>query len=195
MGNQIEVKLDKFPLSSRLFLKLEKLRLRIHFRQVLVFLKSRETNHLSPKIQKRRNENIEILKKYVKAGTFPINTDVKGKKPHFVDRFGTLCAVGNILEKGNQNALIDYVVEHDNNIKIKDLNDRSFLLWAEKSGLTVDELERIQPAYDNPLDIRFSTTLVFQILGLVFLPFIIIGTNKLFVLISKRKNSLKAQNS
>ena len=194
MGSQIKVKSGKFPLSSRLFLKFEKLRLRIHFRRVLALLKSRDTNHLSPKIQKKRNENIEILKKYAKAGTFPINTDVKGRKPHFVDRFGMLCAVADILEKGNQNALIDYVVEHDNNIRIKDLNDRSFLLWAEKSGLTIDELERIQPTYNHPQSINYLV-LTLQIAGLIAIPFIVIGTYKFFVAIRKGKNSIKSHNS
>ena len=43
--------------------------------------------------------------------------------------------------------LIENVVNHDNNIRIKDLDDPHFLTWTKKSGLTIDELEMIQPTY------------------------------------------------
>ena len=194
MDAHLETKIEKLPFFYRVLMKFERARLRIHFHRVITFLQSRNTSHLPAEIQKNREESIEILKRYAKTGTFPINTCKRGRKPFFVDRFGTRCAVAEILEKREQNTLIDYVVKHDNNIRIRDLNEPNFLNWVKESGFTVAELGKIQQSYSDPYAIKFSATLIFQILGLVVVPIIVIGANKLFVSSRKRKNSSKAQN-
>ena len=67
----IGIKVHKFRFANRLFLLLERFRLKLHFVRVIACLESRNKKHLSSERQKTREENIEFLQRYKKNGDLP----------------------------------------------------------------------------------------------------------------------------
>jgi hypothetical protein len=62
----------------------------------------------------------------------------------FRDAEGRYCAVANLVHRDGRDDLVDTVVREHNDLAIHDVHEGPILAWALESGLTQEELERIQ---------------------------------------------------
>ncbi len=67
--------------------------------------------------------------------------------PYFVDFENIPCAVGYLLLRSGKRELVKKVKHSSNNVYIDQTQDPEFLSWAAESGLSLTELELIQPSY------------------------------------------------
>ncbi len=126
-------------------------RIRLHLGKVEFALRARETDGLSADQRARRVVALDWLREYRQRGLFPHNHTHPGARvPVFVDEHGTHCAVGYLLKRSGEAALVNDVVATDNNIRVRELagNER-FGNWLEETGLTLGEAAWIQPVYDG----------------------------------------------
>ncbi|MGZ3652295.1 MAG: hypothetical protein ACXVCS_14140 [Bdellovibrionota bacterium] len=102
----------------------------------------------SAPLRQARARNLDRLKEYWRRGSFPKNTLHPGLRvPTFIDDQDVPCAVGYLLLQDGHEALAEKVRKESNDIYIDQIHDPEFLDWAAGSGLSLTELELIQPAY------------------------------------------------
>lgn len=101
----------------------------------------------APDLQENRRRNLAHLREYTEAGRYPINDEVEGETPIFVDRRGTPCAVAYLMLMSGREDLVRKVVGENNYVRIGELVDGPVLDWIRTSGLTQAECALIQPAY------------------------------------------------
>jgi hypothetical protein len=142
------------PLSAReAHVRSEAVRLRAHFDQVDVELRTRDVSHLSAGQRANRDRLVRWLRDYRDAGEFPLNDEFAGEAvPFFRDSKGTLCAMAYLIDRSGRGDIVNHVASTRNNAYIRELvDDRNLVHWLEMWGLTAAEAARIQPAYDgNP---------------------------------------------
>ena len=142
------------PLSAHeAHVRSEAVRLRAHFDQVDVELRTRDVSHLSASQRANRAKLIAWLRDYRDAGEFPLNDKFAGEAvPFFRDSKGTLCAMAYLIDRSGRGDIVDHVASTRNNAYIRELvDDRNLVRWLDTWGLTAAEAARIQPAYDgNP---------------------------------------------
>lgn len=128
----------------------EVMRLRAHFRTVLLELESADVSGLAPAQRRERARHVEALRSYAEAGVFPHNHDVPGERvPYFVDEHGTLCAMAFLIARSGGEELVEAVAATRNNATIRELVDMpELIVWLDENGLSVAEAAHIQPAYD-----------------------------------------------
>jgi MYXO-CTERM domain-containing protein len=92
------------------------------------------------------------LVRYTVAGTFPRNEDPsRPLGPIFVDRIGTRCAVGHLLDRTGEAALVDDVARTANHAFVAELaRDTRLQSSLARVGITEAEAARIQPCYSCP---------------------------------------------
>ena len=124
-------------------------RLDAHFRRVLPRLHRAPPPGLGPAQRRARARHIEELERYRRGGRFPKNRLFPGMLlPHFIDREGTRCAMGHLIEQAGGADLVHHVARTRNYARVHDLADiPELLLWLEANGLTVNEAALIQPSY------------------------------------------------
>ncbi len=128
--------------------KVEQFRVRNHLRIVERELRNKNTSHLSPELQRRREENIARLHEYWTTGVFPKNPDFFDRRiPYFKDHLGTPCAMAYLIEESGHRDLVNAVASTNNHVYINDIHDGPVLDWINQSGLTKAEAARVQPAY------------------------------------------------
>jgi hypothetical protein len=124
---------------------------------VEVSLRARGTDHLSAAQRARRATALDWLREYRLANRFPHNHELNagpvsspaGRTPVFVDVHGTPCAVGYLLLRAGEHALVADVVRAANGAYVPELaGDPRLAGWLDAYGLTVAEAAQIQPAYD-----------------------------------------------
>ena len=101
------------------------------------------------KLAASREQQIERVRAYSRAGKFPRNTLVENKRvPIFVDDKGTPCAVANLMIKdGRQNDVLA-IAKANNLVRVMDVHDGPLVDWVLHSGLLQEEAALIQPSYD-----------------------------------------------
>ncbi len=110
-------------------------------------------------LAKHRTEQIDRLEAYAAAGVFPHNYTSPAPLHMFKDANGTLCAVANLV---NRDGLVDLVnaTAHDRNeLAFADVTSGPLHSWAIASGLTIEEIARIQkpaPRIREPLSARLD---------------------------------------
>ncbi len=124
--------------------------LRVHLQLVEKTLRKRDVSHLSPELQEARKNNLDNLNTYWKSGAFPVNTTHSYRLPIFIDPFNNFCAVGALIKMDGHEEISRMISENGNFDYVHDMNYPELTKWASNSGLTVDELAWIQPAY-SPL--------------------------------------------
>ena len=128
-------------------------RLQEHFRTVERELLTGDVSHLTPAQRTARSHHIEVLHAYAESGVFPKNTNHPGRRvPYFEDRYGTLCAVGYLIAESGRSDIVDAVANMMNNATVLEIAAQHQLGpvladWLREAGLTLDEAQRIQPAY------------------------------------------------
>src|SRR5688500_10730692 len=72
-------------------------RLRVHLEYVEARLRASEPAGLSGEQRAERARNLDRLRAYIERGEFPRNFEVQGRRPHFIDDDGRICAVGYLI--------------------------------------------------------------------------------------------------
>ncbi|TNE91310.1 MAG: hypothetical protein EP330_05395 [Deltaproteobacteria bacterium] len=136
-----------------------------HLAEVEADLRAADTDGLDAEARAHRARLLDVLHDYRVAGQYPENEvsrvgrtrpkpfpagfpEAPGRTPVFVDEHGTHCAVGYLLAVDGEDALVARIAATDNLAYVHELADPDLLDWADARGFTVDELARIQPAYD-----------------------------------------------
>jgi hypothetical protein len=97
----------------------------------------------------QRRTQIARLAAYSQAGMFPTNRVQPGRLNIFVDPSGRLCAVANLLSLSGHRPLVDRVAQSNNFVRFADLSTGPLVDWSLSSGLTREEIARIQEPYEG----------------------------------------------
>ena len=94
-----------------------------------------------------RKLQIERLHAYAEAGVFPRNPSRSPEPVHmFRDADGRLCAVANLIHLDGLDAEVDRMAKEHNDIVVADEPSGALHDWVLTSGLTHEEVRRIQGA-------------------------------------------------
>ncbi len=118
-----------------------------HLYHVLKILKENNTAEFNAVQVLERRKNIERLMGYRLAGLFPKNQHKKLRTPVFIDKYGTHCAVGYLIQQSGHGLLAQQIANSKNLSWVKDLWSEELIVWQQNSGLTMEELKLIQGAY------------------------------------------------
>lgn len=114
---------------------------------VETFLRGRDISGLSDELRAARNKNLDAFHEYILAGDFPLNYDVEGRRPCFIDKDGGVCAVGNLLVQSGKSELAYYIASEYQYAFVKEIAVSGMAEWQRTSGLSLEELALIQPSY------------------------------------------------
>lgn len=112
---------------------------------------------------------IERLRAYRRARRFPRNRQCGRPTPVFIDAEQRYCAVGQLMREAGMDADARTIARTQNLARVPELTSPALTAFSKESGVSTDELARIQPAYvsEGP---SFDPLLVtFSLLGLVYL--------------------------
>jgi len=122
--------------------------IQMHLKLVIDELEKADVDHLtSPQLEQRR-ANIVALQAYMVDGKFPQNVFVPGRRPVFIDPWGTHCAVGHLIAVSGQPELAKAINKTHQLDVLRDIQTDGLTKWQVASGLTLDELALIQPHYE-----------------------------------------------
>lgn len=119
----------------------------LHLQLVENTLKIRSVTHLTAKQQANRNDLLQKLNSYWKAKRFPVNDYLPYKSPVFIDRFGTHCAVGYLMQQSGYEYLAREIDSKQKFAYVHDIKVNGVKQWANEHGFSIDELAWIQPGY------------------------------------------------
>jgi hypothetical protein len=119
----------------------------LHLELVEKTLKRRSVAHLSTQQKANRKELLNKLNGYWQAKQFPINDYLTYKSPVFIDRFGTHCAVGYLMQQSGYESLAREIDSKQKFAFVHDIKVKGVDKWAQEQGFTIDELAWIQPGY------------------------------------------------
>ncbi len=105
-------------------------------------------SHWRGYLAQQRSMQIARLRMYAQAGQFPENRVQPGRLNVFVDGNGRLCAVANLMAQSGHRALVDRVTSSNNFLRFADVSSGPLADWALSSGLTREEIVRIQEPYE-----------------------------------------------
>lgn len=123
--------------------------IQMHLTLVEKTLRNKKANNLSAEQKKNRIKCLDVLHTYSTNGVFPKNLYHSKRTPYFIDKFGTACAVGQLIISTGYGEFAKKVMEENNNAYISELNLKYSEInkWATEFGFTIDELAWIQPCY------------------------------------------------
>ena len=128
----------------------ERVRMTTHLQYVHDWLASRPATR--PELAGKRAAILAALQRYIAKGTTPRNTDLPWRTPVFIDEAGTICAVGYLIESTAGRALPERIAKAHRYDFIEDIARAmpEVQQWIADSGLTLEEIQTIQPAYEEP---------------------------------------------
>lgn len=113
-----------------------------------------ERARVRQQLVERREANIASFEAYVDARSYPSNTMSRGSLNVWRDRDGHLCAAATIIDRSGAHELVKHVGDTDNNLRLATVTDGAIEDWILESGLTQEELVRIQlpfqPVVERP---------------------------------------------
>lgn len=121
--------------------------LKTHLRMVEESLRQAEPPGMEPEVRANRLKNLDSLHEYWTREASPVNNLLPYRNPVFIDAENRICAVGYLMQKSGAMDLAVFLSKLNNTIYIRDIKSDAFDEWVRKSGLTLDELAWIQPAY------------------------------------------------
>ena len=126
----------------------EDLRIKTHLEYVEDLLRQKNTTGLSPELQQKRKQLLDLLCHYRVKGIFPRNYDYKEtREPCFIDKDNRICAVGYLIEKTAGKQIAEDINSKHKYDRILAMNDNLVDSWIKTSGLTKEECAMIQPSY------------------------------------------------
>ena len=137
-------------------------RVQKHLAQIERDLLARDTRALTPDQRLARKQHIARIQAYRERGRFPHNHDFPGRRvPCFVDRHGTRDVLAHLMESSGQQDLVHRVSRSRNNATVREMVSDSrigpdFHAWLVRSGLSVDEAQKLQPSYEGERPVVFG---------------------------------------
>ena len=126
----------------------DRTRIRAHLSVVETELRARALTGLTATQRRARQTHLDALRTYWQRGDFPRNVDFPdARQPYFIDDIGTACAVGHLMIESGAPHLARAIHDHENNARVFDIQTPGVSAWARRTGLTLEELARIQPSY------------------------------------------------
>ncbi len=122
-------------------------RMRAHLDLVLGILRARTT---TPALTARRAHLLALLEGYRDKGSVPINLARDHRVPVFIDEAGRICAVGHLIAETAGRELAERVAARFRYHYLRDMDMPELSAWVAASGLSLEELALIQPAYSLP---------------------------------------------
>jgi len=96
-------------------------------------------------LAQHRTLQIARLHDYAERGVFPKNLVPSAVPVHiFKDAFGTRCAVANLVHLDGQSDLVDRMQRERNDVVVADETRGALHDWVLSSGLTNEEVRRVQ---------------------------------------------------
>jgi hypothetical protein len=124
------------------------LRIKTHLEYVEHLLRQKDVSNLSTDLQLKREHLLDLLHDYWTAEIFPKNYDYQEeRKPCFIDKNGTICAVGYLVEQTTNRQVAEGINNKHQYENLLDMKDDVLDAWIENSGLTKQECAMIQPNY------------------------------------------------
>jgi hypothetical protein len=123
-----------------------------HLMLVELTLRSKNVSHLSEVQIMNRFTLLDKLNKYWKAGVFPVNDYLAYKNPVFIDRIGTHCAVGYLMQQSGAEKLARQIDAEQKFAYVHEIKVAGVKAWADENGFTINELAWIQPGYPPTID-------------------------------------------
>jgi hypothetical protein len=99
---------------------------------------------LRARLAEHRAAQMERLHAYAALGEFPHNTTSSAQLHMFRDTDGRYCAIANLVHQDGRDDLVEATVRGHNDLEIRDVHDGPMMAWILDSGLTQEELVRIQ---------------------------------------------------
>ncbi len=143
------------------------LRIRTHLEYVENLLRNKDVSTLSADLKTKRNHLLDLLHDYWTNGIFPKNYDYADqRKPCFIDKDGTICAVGYLVEQTtSRQVAVDINSKHKYD-ELLAMNNSTVDKWVLTSGLTKEECAMIQPTYGpSPVNITPAYGISSSIIG------------------------------
>jgi hypothetical protein len=124
------------------------LRIRTHLEYVENLLRNKDVSNLSADLKTKRNHLLDLLHNYWTNGIFPKNYDYPDQlKPCFIDKHGTICAVGYLIEQTTSRQVANEINSKHKYDELLAMNNPTVDNWVLTSGLTKEECAMIQPKY------------------------------------------------
>lgn len=123
--------------------------IQMHLALVETELRNKDVSSLTKEQLQNRLKCLDILHCYSLNGVFPKNLYHSERTPYFIDKFGTACAVGQLIISTGYSDLAKKIMVENNNGYITELDGKypEIKKWANTFGFTIDELAWIQPCY------------------------------------------------
>jgi hypothetical protein len=144
--------------SARLARAAESDRIHRHLAGAEALLRRPDPATLTPAQRRARSEHIRRLHSYAERRVYPHNHDFEGgRRPYFVDRHGTLCAMAYLIAASGRRDIVDLVAQIMNNATVLELAADPEIgpvlaAWLRDAGMTVAEAQRVQPEYEYTYD-------------------------------------------
>ena len=124
------------------------LRIITHLEYVENLLRSKDVSNLSAELKTKRNHLLDLLHDYWTNGIFPKNYGFADqRKPCFIDKDGTICAVGYLIEQTTSRQVADDINSKHKYDELLAMNNQTVDKWVLTCGLTKEECAMIQPIY------------------------------------------------
>jgi len=98
----------------------------------------------------RRTHNLASFRAYVTAGVYPRNHVRPGPLNVWRDRDGRLCAAATMIDRDGNHDLVMKTAQDSNNLRLLDVTSGALMDWMLTSGLTIEEIDRIQKPAPRP---------------------------------------------
>ncbi len=118
-----------------------------HLMLVEQTLRMRPLEHLTSKQKENRLKLLGDLNTYWRNASYPINDYLTYKNPVFIDRNGTHCAVGYLMQQSGAEWLARAIDADNKFVFVKNIETKGVAEWTVENGFTIDELAWIQPGY------------------------------------------------
>jgi hypothetical protein len=128
----------------------EAVRMHEHFAYVRALLAARPPT--KPELAAQRAKILAAFDAYIAKGTTPENEHLPWRTPVFIDDHHTICAVGYLIEQTAGRELAEKIAARHRYDLLDDIaaDMPEVRDWVAASGLTLEELASIQPAYTEP---------------------------------------------
>ena len=101
-------------------------------------------------LARRRVHNVAAFHAYASAGIYPHNFVRPGPLNVWRDAEGHLCAAATMIDSDGKHELVGDIASSDNHIRLLDVTDGPLMSWMLTSGLTIEEIDRIQKPAPMP---------------------------------------------
>lgn len=123
-------------------------RIKTHLEYTEKILRKKDISGLSCELQERRLYLLDLLHTYIEQGNFPKNYDYPDqRRPCFIDRDGTICAVGFLVEQTAGRKVAEQINAKFKYEYLLSMNDELIDNWVATSGFSKEECAMIQPNY------------------------------------------------